>query len=102
MTWNPDDADAWKGESGECGPDCDAELTLVLPFIDQSPSFVNGWEAATLWTKMEAGDATISGYFHSTNDDMLLLMAARRGYFATLERYEDAPEWSHMEFRRRG
>lgn len=98
MTWRPDDGEAWKGEAAECPPDCDGSLSLVLPFLDGSSSFVNGWEACSLWVKMEAGQPTISGYFHSSNDEMLLLMASRKGYRATVQRYADAPEWSLMEF----
>jgi hypothetical protein len=51
---------------------------------------------------MEAREPVIRGYFHSANDEMLLLMAARSGYRATLERHPEMPEWSAMTFERLG
>lgn len=95
--WSPD-PDAWKGEEGECGSECDAGLTLVLPFLDNSAGFVHGWEACSLWQRMLTGEPVIEGYFHAANDEMLLMMAARLGYTAHLEPYAQAQEWSRMRF----
>lgn len=86
---------------GECAPDCPGELSLVTPFLTDNPYFVYGWEACALDARLSAGEEVIAGYYHSANDEQLLLMASKEGYSATLEVLDSAPEWSRMVFTRR-
>lgn len=82
----------------ECGPDCPQEYGLVLPFLSSSPQFVYGWEAHRVWASMCAEEALIDGFFHSENDEQLLLMASRKGYSVEMERVEHQPEWTRLTF----
>ena len=45
--------------------------TLILPFIDQSSSFVNGFEAGQIWTALENGEAIQCRACHVQNEKLI-------------------------------
>lgn len=61
-------------------------MSMVFAFTDQSPSFVNGFEAGLIWGLIEAGEPLIDlGYMdgfpiHVENREVVSRMAASRNY----------------------
>lgn len=56
------------------------EMTLLIPFDDQSESFTCGFEAGMIWAEMERGVPTIERTVKATNIAVLKKMAANKGY----------------------
>lgn len=47
---------------------------LLMPFIDESESFVHGFECGQIWEKMSEGQQLIAYLFHSENIDQVHLI----------------------------
>ncbi|TCU34029.1 hypothetical protein [Rhizobium azibense] len=77
-----------------------AEFQCLVPFPDQSDSFVNGFEAGMVWQRMINGERLIGGNeeiaMHSANADVFRRMASAHGYDVTVERCDQ--EWAIFTF----
>lgn len=81
-----------------------SEFACLVPFPDQSNSFVHGFEAGMIWNRMEAGETPIdfTGMpLHSENRDVLQRMAAARGYDLRIESDRDGWITGTFEKKRR-
>jgi hypothetical protein len=65
-----------------------AEFRCLVPFPDESGSFVNGFEAGMVWQRMVAGETPIENpiAWHLDNRLVFERMAAAQGYDAEFER----------------
>jgi hypothetical protein len=72
--------------SDDLSPDA-AEFRCLVPFPDGSASFVNGFEAGTVWQRMNAGEAEIESpiAYHVDNHLVFQRMAAAQGYDVEFE-----------------
>ncbi|WP_331373828.1 hypothetical protein [Sinorhizobium chiapasense] len=69
------------------------ELRCLVPFPDQSHSFVHGFEAGMISQQMTNGEQLIGGKEgfpkHVANTEVFRRMAAARGYDLEIEPYDD-------------
>lgn len=94
--------------SDDFSPDT-SEFRCLVPFPDQSASFVHGFEAGMIWQRMNAGEQTIGSDLeiatHSCNLEVFQRMADTHGYLLEID-YCDDDEWmiatfskNHQRFR---
>jgi hypothetical protein len=57
------------------------EYKIVMPFVDESDSFTNGFECGQIWEQMKFG-MTINRMVHKTNKEQIEMMAAKNNYIA--------------------
>lgn len=69
----------------------DADFKCIVPFSDGSASFVHGFEAGILWTRMQAGGREIANEvaYHVANAEVFQRMAAACGYDMRTKPYDD-------------
>lgn len=82
--------------------DDDTEMRCIVPFPDQSASFVHGFEAGLVWARMEAGQTHIDGNgvpFHEANLEVFRRMAAHFGY--DMEAQPGDGTWAEITFTKR-
>lgn len=62
----------------------DAEFGCLVPFVDDSESYVNGFESGIIWQRMLAGEEIIGGATepptHSENFEVFKRMADAMNY----------------------
>ena len=79
------------------------EFRCLVPFPDQSDSFVLGFEAGMIWERMVKGEAKIGGLdeiaTHAQNKEVFERMAAAQGY--DLKVSDAADGWIIAEFSKR-
>lgn len=81
-----------------------SEFRCLVPFPDQSPSFVHGFEAGMIWQQMVAGASVIEPPIavHSANAEVYRRMAAAQGYDCEIEPCEGPDDvWSMLKFEKR-
>lgn len=61
------------------------ENILLMPFLDESESFVHGFECGKLWNLMEEGECVERQLIHSTNIKQIEMMADTFGIIADIE-----------------
>lgn len=73
-------------EIGDLSEDA-AEFRCLVPFPDQSESFVNGFEAGLVWQRMSDGETPIENpiAYHLANRMVFERMAAAQGYDVEFE-----------------
>ena len=71
------------------------DYSLILPFPDQSESFVLGYEAGLVGAEIEAGTAAIERTVHTDNAELFRRMGAAYGYAVALKRTA-IPGWSDL------
>lgn len=75
------------------------EYQLVCRFVDQSESYVLGFEAGRLAQRMQQGESPINNFtpIHAKNEEQLRLLAEAFGYEADI-RHLDPPhgEWASL------
>lgn len=64
-----------------------AEFRCLVPFADQSASFVHGFEAGMVWQRMVGGETPIENpvAYHVENKAVFESMAAAQGYDVEME-----------------
>lgn len=77
-----------------------ADYRCIVPFPDESASFVHGFEAGMIWGRMEHAEAFIDGTFHTENLEVYRRMAGARGYDIETKSTE-FPEWTEVKFSKR-
>ena len=80
----------------------DAEFMPLVRFPDQSPSFVLGFEAGMVWSRMQQGEAIIENAipYHVENLEVFQRMADAGGDIVDARRLEQI-EWAEITFRKR-
>jgi hypothetical protein len=56
------------------------EYNLVMPFLDESESYCNGFELGQIWERMKNGDQINTQPVHVTNKKQLVLCCEYHGY----------------------
>jgi hypothetical protein len=54
--------------------------TLLMPFVDESENFTNGFECGQLWEKMTNDAVFENQLIHSENKEQIILMLVHFGY----------------------
>ncbi|MGC4393759.1 hypothetical protein [Agrobacterium sp. M50-1] len=84
--------------------DTDSEFHCLVPFTDESESFVNGFEAGMIWQRMLSGDELIGGATepptHSENIEVFKRMAQAMGYDLD-GHYDRTDGWMYVSFIKR-
>ncbi|HEX7994037.1 MAG TPA: hypothetical protein VF506_08955 [Streptosporangiaceae bacterium] len=75
----------------------EAGYGLVLPFDTDDAEFTRGFEAGTLWQRLEAGEHPLSATVHSTNAEMVMRIAEAKGVRFSAE-LTDYDEWLFVTF----
>lgn len=80
-----------------------ADFGCRVPFPDQSPSFVHGFEAGMLWGKMTTGKDPIDSDlpYHADNRAVFERMAAAEGYVMEWRPCDGLDEWAVATFTKR-
>jgi hypothetical protein len=82
----------------------DAEFGCLVPFKDDSESFVNGFEAGMIWQRMIAGESVIGGatepLTHSANLEVFKRMAEAMSYEIT-QIFDRNDGWMFVTFTKR-
>jgi hypothetical protein len=82
----------------------ESEFHCLVPFTDESESFVNGFEAGMIWQRMLAGEANIGGAFdpptHTKNLEVFKRMADAIGYDIKKD-WDDVDGWMSVTFTKR-
>lgn len=65
------------------------DYVCLMPFLDASESFVNGWECGTIWDAMTRGEAFKGKVVHTANKDQLTMMADHHGYECSFEAIDE-------------
>ena len=88
--------------SEDFSPDAN-EFRCLVPFPDQSESFVLGFEAGMIWMRMVKGEPYIGGLneiaTHASNEEIFKRMAAAQGYDVDISNASDG--WIIAEFTKR-
>lgn len=76
---------------------------LVAFSDDDSPSYVNGFEAGMIWQKMQDQHAEIDAAVHVENEGTLRNMANAAGYTMTFRAFteDDWHGWASAQFTQR-
>lgn len=72
----------------------------MMPFIDDSASFVNGFEVGQLWASFKMGDVPESSTVHTANVEQLRLVAEHYRYDMFVEPTEIS-EWTQLTFKKK-
>lgn len=77
-----------------------AEFRCLVPFPDQSESFVLGFEAGMIWQRMVSAETPIKNgcAYHTANRTVFSRMADAQGYDAEFEPCDDLDEWMVATF----
>lgn len=67
---------------------------LVMPFVDESESFTNGWECGEIWAEMERGTSFDKKLIHTVNIKQINLMCEHFGYSHIIKEYDDT--WAYL------
>jgi hypothetical protein len=67
----------------------------VVTFVDESESFVHGFEAGLVWAQIEAGAQVVERTVHAANQRLFRRMAGRMGYRFEFERSE-VDGWAYL------
>jgi len=70
------------------------ESKMQMPFLDQSESFVFGFEAGQIWTRMEIGFKFEDYLIHNENKDQIEMICRRFNYSFIVHRVSS--EWSYL------
>lgn len=70
------------------------EGDLILEFINDSPSFTQGWECGTIWQRMMNGEDILNEYVHTANKAMLERISVKLGYQYSIDEVDET--WTLM------
>lgn len=69
------------------------ERKIIMPFIDQSQNFTNGFECGQIWERMERGEKFDKYLMHPDNQLQVEMMCKRFLYKGTIE---ISGEWAFL------
>lgn len=70
------------------------ESTLLMPFLDESSSFVHGFECGKLWNQIEEGETVELQLIHTENVNQIELMCKSFGVYHEIKIYDDT--WAYV------
>lgn len=70
--------------------------TLLMPFVDASENFTNGFECGQIWQRISEGEAFEKQLIHSENKKQIDMICGLFGVKYTIEQSEHLPEWSYL------
>lgn len=68
--------------------------TLLMPFLDESNSYTNGFEVGLLWEKMSNGETFSNQLIHDENVDQIKLMCDHFGYEYSIT--STTEDWAYL------
>jgi hypothetical protein len=71
-----------------------SDYDIVMPFVDGSSSYVNGYECGAIAEKMEHGEVFESRLVHTANIEQLKMLAKRQHYTVTFDIFDQT--WTGM------
>lgn len=82
--------------------DENAEYGLIVSFEDQSPSYVNGFEAGGIWERLRSGnEAEIEVTIHTANRETVSRMCVAEGWSVEFKGTE-YEEWTEAKLSKTG
>lgn len=70
------------------------ENVLLMPFFDESASFVHGFECGKLWNLIEEGECVNNHLIHCENIKQIELMCQTFGVECIIEIFDDT--WAYL------
>lgn len=70
------------------------ENTLLMPFLDESESFTNGFECGIIWNKIEEGEILDKHLIHCENIKQIEMICSSFGVDFGIEIVND--EWAYL------
>lgn len=70
------------------------DYTLLMPFKDETPNFVHGFEAGQIWEKMKRNEKFDSYLFHTENKKQIEMMCKRFHYTYRVDKIDET--WSSL------
>lgn len=67
---------------------------LLMPFVDESESFTNGFECGQIWEILSKGESITDKWIHQENTKQVEMMCRRFMYSCTIEYVSDG--WSKL------
>lgn len=76
----------------------DDDFKCLVPFPDESPSFVYGFESGMIWQRMESDETEIETNvpLHYENRKVFERMASARGYDVEINKHDEC--WAYFVF----
>jgi len=68
--------------------------TLLMPFIDESESFTNGFECGQVWEKISEGDCFERHLIHTENINQIKMICDSFGVECLIDDYNET--WSYL------
>lgn len=72
-------------------PDEREDVELLVPFTDQTPSFVNGFECGSVWEALGRDLAPPPMMIHAENQVVIALIAKARGFLTSFHPTTELP-----------
>ena len=69
------------------------ENTLLMPFLDESESFTNGFECGQIWQRVSDGESFERCLIHTCNIEQIKLICESFGVLYKIDNSSDS-EWS--------
>lgn len=67
---------------------------LLMPFFDESESFVHGFECGKIWQLIEDGESVEKYLIHTENKKQIELICSTFGLISNIEEYDET--WSYL------
>jgi hypothetical protein len=67
--------------------------TLLMPFVDESESFTNGFECGQVWQRISDGESFERCLIHKCNEKQIEMICESFGVKYLIQKSAD-PEWS--------
>lgn len=74
----------------------DMSNTLLMPFIDESESFTNGFECGQIWQRVSEGETFEKQLIHTENRRQIEMICELFGVDYSIKEAEHLPEWSYL------
>lgn len=68
--------------------------TLLMPFIDETPSFTNGFECGQVWQRISEGDTIEKQLIHCENIEQIRLICRSFGVECGIDIADDT--WAYL------
>lgn len=70
------------------------ESNLIMPFVDESPEFVNGFECGQIWEKLKAGHSFCGYLIHTENSAQVQMICDYYAVPCNINVNKDDSTWS--------
>lgn len=69
---------------------------LIMPFVDESPEFVNGFECGQIWEKLKNGGSLVGYTIHTENSAQMQMICDYYKVPCKINVHKSDPEWSEL------